>query len=208
MAIAAETAKAERKLCRAAPAHVAGNGMESENTKADALDGDKAPPPKTYYGYPITRLLLQDEDPENFDILARQAVSLFKPENYLEYLAMTDFIYAHWELCRLRRLAPAAFVAARPFVINKLYGISEEQFSDGSFMSGGFEQQTASLAARGHDEDALNAQALLMFSSTFESFDKRAALLEMRRDNAWEKVTRWRSNPLLVDSKKQVRPEA
>jgi hypothetical protein len=32
-----------------------------------------------------------------------------------------------------------------------------------------------------------------MYTAAFESFDKRSAVLEVRRDNAWDKVERRRS---------------
>lgn len=156
-------------------------------------------PPQTYAGR-VKRYLIDGEDPNEFDQLARTVFQHFKPRNYIEHIAMTDFIYAHWELSRLRRLAPAAFIAARPFVVSKLNGVPEDRFCDSPFVMGDFNKELDNLAAAGHDEDALNAQALLMFGSTFESFDKRAALLELRRDRAWEKLERWRTAQLSIDN--------
>ena len=106
---------------------------------------------------------------------------------------MSDFIYAEWELRRLRRLVPAAFAAGRPFAVSKLEGYPEDQFSDSAFPSGGYQQVLDRLAAKGHTVDILDAQTLLMHTAAFESFDKRMTVLEVRRDGAWEKVERRRS---------------
>jgi hypothetical protein len=58
----------------------------------------------------------------------------------------------------------------------------------------------ADLAAEGQTEDVLDAQTLLMHASAFESFDKRMAVLEVRRDGAWEKVERRRSATKTISS--------
>ena len=158
--------------------------------------------PPDAYPYKIERYLVAGEDPKEFDRLVTYVFQHFQPRNYIEHVAMTDFIYAQWELNRLRRLAPAAFIAARPFVVSKLNGVPEDRFCDSSFVLGDFDEDLNHLAAAGHNEDALNAQALLMFGSTFESFDKRAAVLEMRRDNAWDRLERWRTAQQTIDNVK------
>ena len=85
---------------------------------------------------------------------------------------MSDFIYAEWELRRLRRLVPAAFAAGRPFAVSKLAGFPEDRFSDSAFPSGGYQQALDELAAKGHTIDILDAQTLLMHTAAFESFDR------------------------------------
>ena len=58
----------------------------------------------------------------------------------------------------------------------------------------------ADLAAQGQTQDVLDAQTLLMHASAFESFDKRMAVLEIRRDAAWEKVERRRAARKTISS--------
>jgi hypothetical protein len=111
---------------------------------------------------------------------------------------MSDFIHAEWELRRLRRLVPAAFVAGRPFTVSKLAGLREERFIDSAFPSGKYKQALSELAAKGHTVDVLDAQTLLMHTAAFESFDKRMTVLEVRRDGAWEKVDRRRSATKII----------
>lgn len=93
----------------------------------------------------------------------------------------------------MRRLVPAAFVAGRPFAVSKLSGLTEERFSDSAFPRGVYKEALVDLAAKGHTYDVLDGQTLLMYTAAFESFDKRSAVLEIRRDSAWDKVERRRS---------------
>src|SRR5712664_3432619 len=121
------------------------------------------------------------------------ATDMFEPKATASHLDSTDFVHAEWELRRLRRLVPAAFVAGRPFAVSKLSGFSEERFVDSAFPRGAYKEALADLAVKGHTCDVLDGQTLLMYTAAFESFDKRSAVLEVRRDNAWDKVERRRS---------------
>jgi hypothetical protein len=139
------------------------------------------------------RVIIAGEDPAEFYALAKAAAEFWQPQNLIEQLLMLDFIYAEWELLRLRRLVPAAFRAGQPFAVAKLEGV-EDNFSECSFRGGSeyYKAALANLAAKGQTEDVLDAQTMLMHAAAFESFDKRMAVLEARRDSAWEKVERRR----------------
>jgi len=139
------------------------------------------------------RAITAGENAAEFCALVDAVTEFWNPQDVFERVLMSDFIYAEWELRRLRRLVPAAFAAGRPFAVSKLEGFPENQFSDSAFPSGGYQQALDRLAAKGHTVDILDAQTLLMHTAAFESFDKRMAVLEFRRDGAWEKVERRRS---------------
>ena len=105
---------------------------------------------------------------------------------------MTDFIHAEWELRRLRRLVPAAFAANRPFAVSKLEGFAEDRFGDSSFPSGAgtYQRALSCLVAKGHTRDVLDGQTPLMHTAAFVRCDKRATVLEVRRDSALDNVER------------------
>lgn len=138
------------------------------------------------------RAVTAGEDAAEFDALVEAVREFWQPNDIIERLLMADFIHAEWELRRLRRLVPAAFAANRPFAVSKLEGFPEDRFCDSAFPSGTYNQELARLAAKGHTMDVLDGQTLLMQTAAFESFDKRAAVLEVRRDSAWDKVERRR----------------
>jgi len=50
-----------------------------------------------------------------FCALVDAVTEFWNPQDVFERVLMSDFIYAEWELRRLRRLVPAAFAAGRPF---------------------------------------------------------------------------------------------
>ena len=139
------------------------------------------------------RVITAGENAAEFCALVEAVTEFWNPQDVFERVLMSDFIYAEWELRRLRRLVPAAFAAGRPFAVSKLAGFPEDRFSDSAFPSGGYQQALDELAAKGHTIDILDAQTLLMHTAAFESFDKRMTVLEVRRDGAWEKVERRRS---------------
>jgi hypothetical protein len=146
------------------------------------------------------RAVIAGENPAEFAALVEAVTEFWQPKDLIERLLMTDFIHAEWELRRLRRLIPVAFVAGRPFAVSKLAGIREEYFSESPFPCGTYRNALADLAAKGHTCDVLDAQTLLMHTAAFESFDKRAAVLEVRRDGAWDKVERRRSATKTISS--------
>jgi hypothetical protein len=141
------------------------------------------------------RAVTSGEDEGEFVALVEAVREFWQPIDVVERLLMTDFIHAEWELRRLRRLVPAAFAANRPFAVSKLEGFPEDRFCDSAFPSGSgtYKQALADLAAKGYTIDVLDGQTLLTHTAAFESFDKRAAVLEVRRDSAWDKVERRRS---------------
>jgi hypothetical protein len=139
------------------------------------------------------RTITAGENAAEFAALVKTVSEFWQPQDPIERLLMADFIHAEWELRRLRRLVPAAFVAGRPFAVSKLAGFSEERFVDSAFPNGRYKEALADLAAKGHTCDVLDGQTLLMHTAAFESFDRRAAVLEVRRDNAWDKVERRRT---------------
>ena len=139
------------------------------------------------------RTITAGESAAEFVALVKGVTEFWQPQDVIERLLMADFIHAEWELRRLRRLVPAAFVAGRPFAVSKLSGLSEERFVDSPFPRGVYKEALADLAIKGHTCDVLDGQTLLMYTAAFESFDKRSAVLEVRRDNAWDKVERRRS---------------
>jgi hypothetical protein len=136
--------------------------------------------------------LTDGEDAAEFNSLVKAVAEFWQPQDVIERMLMADFIHAEWELGRLRRMVPLAFRAGQPFAVAKLEGL-DHHFSESSFPSRTYSKTLADLAARGQTEDVLDAQTLLMHASAFESFDKRMAALEIRRDGAWEKVERRRS---------------
>jgi hypothetical protein len=146
------------------------------------------------------RAVTAGEDAAEFDALVEAVREFWQPNDIIERLLMADFIHAEWELRRLRRLVPAAFAANRPFVVSKLEGFPEDRFCDSAFPSGTYKQELARLAAKAHTIDVLDGQTLLMQTAAFESFDKRAAVLEVRRDSAWDKVERRRSATKTIQS--------
>lgn len=145
-------------------------------------------------------IVIAGERRAEFDELVRAVFEFWQPEDVVDELLMADFVHAEWELRRLRRLVPAAFVAGRPFAVSKLAGFAEERFSDSAFPRGTYKEALADLAAKGHTCDVLDAQTLLMHTAAFESFDKRAAVLEVRRDSAWDKAERRRSAVKTISS--------
>ena len=139
------------------------------------------------------RTITAGENAAEFTALVKAVTEFWQPQDVIECLLLADFVHAEWELRRLRRLVPAAFVAGRPFAVSKLSGFSEERFVDSAFPRGVYKEALADLAVKGHTCDVLDGQTLLMYTAAFESFDKRSAVLEVRRDNAWDKVERRRS---------------
>jgi hypothetical protein len=146
------------------------------------------------------RAVTAGENPAEFAALANAVSEFWQPKDVIERLLMADFIHAEWALRRLRRLIPAALAAGRPFVVSKLAGLPEHRFVDSAFVRDTYKQALADLAAKGHTAQVLNAQTLLMHAAAFESFDKRAAVLEVRRDSAWEKVERRRAATKTISS--------
>ena len=138
------------------------------------------------------RTLTDGEDAAEFNSLVKEVTEFWQPQDVIERMLMADFIHAQWELGRLRRMVPIAFRAGQPFAVAKLEGL-DHNFCESSFPAGRYRKTLADLAAKGQTEDVLDAQTLLMHASAFESFDKRMAVLEVRRDGAWEKVERRRS---------------
>ncbi len=145
------------------------------------------------------RTLTDGEDAAEFNSLVKAVTEFWQPQDVIERMLMADFIHAEWELGRLRRMVPLAFRAGQPFAVAKLEGL-DHRFSESSFPSRTYNKTLADLAARGQTEDVLDAQILLMHASAFESFDKRMAALEIRRDNAWDKVERRRSARKTISS--------
>jgi hypothetical protein len=139
------------------------------------------------------RAVTAGESAAEFDALVKVVTEFWRPKDVIERLLLADFIYAEWELRRLRRLVPAAFAAARAFAVSKLEGLRDDRFYDSAFRRGAYKQALADLAAKGHTFDVLDGQSLLAHADAFESFDKRMTVLEIRRDGAWEKVERRRS---------------
>lgn len=137
--------------------------------------------------------LIESEDADEFILLMEAVRDTFQPKDIFELLLMNDFVHAEWELRRLRRLVSAAFVANRPFAVSKFEGISADRFCDSPFVTGTYKQTLSDLAAKGQSIDNLDGLTLLMHTDAFESFDKRAAVLEMRRDTALDKFERRRS---------------
>ncbi len=146
------------------------------------------------------RTITAGESAAEFDALAKSVAEFWQPQDVIEQLLMTDYINAQWELQRLRRLIPAAFSAGRPFAVSELEGYEEDRFCDSSFPTGQYQKALARLAALGHTPDVIDAHVLLRHASAFESFDKRAGVLEMRRDGAWEKLERRRSGMKTISS--------
>ena len=146
------------------------------------------------------RAVTAGEDEAEFNALVEAVREFWQPSDIVEQLLMADFIHAEWELRRLRRLASAAFAANRPFVVSKFEGLPEESFEESAFSVGTYKQALARLAAKGHTIDVLDGQTLLTHTTAFESFDKRAAVLEVRRDSAWDKVERRRSASKTISS--------
>lgn len=146
------------------------------------------------------RTVTAGENPAEFDALAKIVAAFWQPQDVIEHLLMTDYINAQWELQRLRRLIPAAFSAGRPFAVSELEGYEEDRFCDSSFPTGQYQKALARLAAEGHTPDVIDAHVLLRHATAFESFDKRAGVLEMRRDGAWEKLERRRSGMKTISS--------
>lgn len=145
--------------------------------------------------------LIDGEDAAEFNSLVKAVTEFWQPQDVIERMLMADFIHAQWELGRLRRMVPLAFRAGQPFAVAKLEG-ADRIFNESSFPTGRYGRTLADLAARGQTEDVLDAQTLLMHASAFESFDKRMAVLEVRRDGAWEKVERRRSASKTISSSK------
>jgi hypothetical protein len=146
------------------------------------------------------RTITDGESAAEFLALVKAVSEFWQPKDVIEHLLMADFIHAEWELRRLRRLVPATFIAGRPFAVSKLGGFREDRFIDSPFSSGKYKQALADLAAKGHTLDVLDGQTLLTYTAAFESFDKRAAVLEVRRDSAWEKVERRRAQIKTISS--------
>jgi hypothetical protein len=146
------------------------------------------------------RAVTAGESAAEFTALVELVREFWQPKDVFERLLMADFIHAEWELRRIRRLVPAAFAANRPFVVSKLAGFSEKRFVDSAFPRGLYKEALADLAAKGHSPEVLDGQTLLMHAAAFESLDKRATTLELRRDSAWEKVERRRSSAKTISS--------
>jgi hypothetical protein len=148
----------------------------------------------------IARTITAGENAAEFAALVKAVTDFWRPADVIEQVMLTDFVCAEWELRRLRRLVPAAYSAGRPFAVSKLAGFPEERFSDSAFPRGTYKQALADLAAKGCTSDVLDGLTLLMHTAAFESFDKRAAVLEVRRDSAWDKVERRRSTTKTISS--------
>jgi hypothetical protein len=188
---------------------------ETAHTSNSSTDIDPKPPTHSNSGVVLidataaafavlkpnaARTVTAGENPAEFDALAKIVAEFWQPQDVIEQLLMTDYINAQWELQRLRRLVPAAFIAGRPFAVSELEGVTEARFSESAFPTGQYKKTLASLAAVGHTPDILDAHVLLRHAAAFESFDKRAAVLEMRRDGAWDKVERRRSDMKTISS--------
>ena len=143
--------------------------------------------------------LTDGEDAAEFNSLVKAVTEFWQPQDVIERMLMADFIHAQWELGRLRRMVPLAFRAGPPFAVAKHEG-RDHCFGDSAFPTGRYKWTLADLASRGQTEDVLDAHTLLMHAAAFESFDKRMAVLEIRRDAAWEKVERRRSARKTISS--------
>jgi hypothetical protein len=142
------------------------------------------------------RTVIAGEDPAEFEALAKTIAEFWQPQNFIEEILMTDFLNAQWELQRLRRLVPAAFGAGRPFAVSELDGYPEDRYCESPFPTGRYQEALAGLLEKGLTSDNIDAHVLLSHAAAFESFDKRAALLEVRRDSAWDKLERRRGASL------------
>jgi hypothetical protein len=60
------------------------------------------------------RTITAGESAAEFVALVKGVTEFWQPQDVIERLLMADFIHAEWELRRLRRLVPAAFVAGFP----------------------------------------------------------------------------------------------
>jgi hypothetical protein len=144
-------------------------------------------------------IMIPGENSAEFVALLKAVIELWQPRDFMERVLMGDFMHAQWELLRLRRLVPAAFRAGQPFAVARLQGLADN-FCESAFPTGRYAQALADLAIGGQTKEVLNAQTLLMHAAAFESFDKRMAVLEIRRDRAWEKLERRRSNAKIISS--------
>ena len=146
-----------------------------------------------------SRTLIAGESAEEFEALVKAIVEFWRPQNVIEQLDVTDYISAQWELLRVRRMVPAVFIAGRPFAVSDLLGL-EDRFCESPFPTGRYNKTLAMLAEMGHTPEILDAHVLLRQAAAFESFDKRAAMLEVRRDRALEKLERRRSEMKTISS--------
>lgn len=146
------------------------------------------------------RTVTAGEDPAEFEGLAKAITEFYQPRDIIEQLYVTDIINAQWELQRMRRLVPAAFGAGRPFAVSELQGYSEDGYSESPFPSNQYQEALAGLLKKGLTYDNIDAHVLLRHAAAFESFDKRAAALEVRRDNALEKLEERRASLKTISS--------
>jgi hypothetical protein len=132
--------------------------------------------------------LISGENKEEYLALHASVHDELKPQSMIERILVSDFITCEWELRRLRAISASAYSAGKPFAVSKLLGYSDDRFSDSPLPTGQYHNALQMLEAKGFPAKSVNAQVAMMFASTFESLDKRAAVLEVRRDQALAKL--------------------
>ncbi|WP_139069966.1 hypothetical protein [Tardiphaga robiniae] len=142
--------------------------------------------------------LISGENPNDFNALKDKILDFLKPQNVIEEIYVSDFVQLEWEARRLRALSSAMYSAGRPFAVAKLLGFSEERFCDSPLPTGQYGQKIEELTRKGYDPKDFNAQTTMIFASTFESLDKRLAVVELRRDQALSKLEDRRAADLAV----------
>jgi len=134
-------------------------------------------------GYAPLRLIAGESSVEAEQLRA-DVIAYLKPKNVIEKILASDFVHNELELRRIRRVAADAISAARPWSVSRLKGFLDERFIDSPLPTGRYPGAIQDLANKGYSLSDIDAYSALTFASAFDSFDKRAATLELRRNQA------------------------
>jgi hypothetical protein len=149
-------------------------------------------------GYATLRLL-NSESVEEAEQLRDAVIAHLKPRNVIEKIFASDFIHNELELRRLRGISAAALSAARPWSVSRLNGYPDDRFIDSALPTGHYAAGIQDLANKGYPLKDIDAYSALTFAPAFDSLDKRAATLELRRNQALTAFEDRRSQQDLAD---------
>jgi hypothetical protein len=146
-----------------------------------------------------TWTLISSESADDFEALKTSVKNELKPKGIIEHVLVNDFISHEWELRRLRRIAAAIYNVGKPLAVAKLLGVPEKRMSESALPTGQYANALEALAGEGFSGVELNAQVAVMHCGTFESIEKRSAVLEVRRNHALAKLEERRAAAKTVE---------
>ncbi len=145
----------------------------------------------------IKPALLQHEDVDTYQQLARELVKEIAPTNTIEWILLRDVIDRSWDVLRLRRLIRAMIDAGRKSAIGQLFGTVQyldircqeaSQLADRWANPETREEVENELAERGIDAEAIAATSFSMQTPQLEAAHRMLAAAELCRNNMLDEI--------------------